>query len=159
MALTIEMLNLPTDPYFRLKYSWDMILCIEDFIRCINLHKTDLKSPRNTQLMNFMVWQGDKNFNPGGVLKDYIYLEANSFFQYAKKLKNEGKKMPLLPDYIEEIKVFRDKIVGHKDFREYFKSFEDWRKAHDNVNKAIAIDKLIKDVDDYYHEVLKNDSD
>lgn len=142
--------------YFRLKYSWDMILSIEDFINCVGLHKTDLKSPRNIGLMNFNKdVLNNKDYNPAGVLKDYIYLEANSFFKYAKKLKNEGKDMPNLPNYLEELKIFRDKVVGHRDAKEYFKSPEDWIKAHQRINKIIPIQKLIKDVNDYYEEFLK----
>ena len=140
---------------FRLKYSWDMILSIEDFINCINLHKKDLKSPRNIGLMNFMKdFYSNKDFNPAGVLKDYIYLEANSFFQYAKKLKDKIKNMPELPNYLKELKIFRNKVVAHKDFNENYKSYEDWIKAHQEINRIISIGKLIKDVDKYYKEVL-----
>jgi len=145
---------LPED--FRLRHSWDMILCIEDFINCINLHKADLKSPRNIGLMKFMAFfQNKKDFNPAGVLKDYIYLEANSFFQYAKKLKNKGKCMPKLPNYLKELRDFRDKSIGHKDAKEYYKSPEDWIKAQEEINKIIPIQKLIKDVNEYYEETLK----
>src|SRR3989344_6501184 len=104
-------------PYIRLKYSWDMILCLNDFINCIGLHKEDLKEPRNIGLMNFMRdFHGNKYFNPAGVLKDYIYLEANSFFEYAEKLKKSGdENMPDLPDYLKELKSFRNQITGHRD--------------------------------------------
>jgi len=141
---------------FRLRYSWDMILCIEDFINCINLHKADLKSPRNIGLMNFMKeFQNNKDFNPAGVLKDYIYLEASSFFEYAKKLKKKYKNMPKLPDYIEELKTFRNKVVAHRDSKEFYKSYVDWIEAHEGINKLIPIQKLIKDVNEYYKEVQR----
>ena len=83
--------------YIRLKYCWDMILCLNDFINCISLHRADLKSLRNIGLMNFMKdFYGNKEFNPAGVLKDYIYLEASSFFEYAKELKlTKGDKIAL----------------------------------------------------------------
>jgi len=149
------MINIPANDYFRLTYSWDMILCIDDFINCIGLHKTDLKSPRNIGLMNFEEFRGNENFNPAGVLKDYIYLEANSFFQYAKKLKNKGKNMPNLPNYLEELKTFRNKVVGHRDAQGYYKSSEDWIRAQEENNKIIPIQKLIKDVNEYYEEFLK----
>ena len=133
-----------------------MVLSIEDFINCINLHKVDLKSPRNIGLMNFMkFFRNDNDFNPAGVLKDYIYLETNSFFQYAKKLKDKYKDMPNLPNYLKELKKFRDKVVGHRDFKESYKSPEDWKKAHEEIQKLIPIPKLIKDVDEYHKEVLK----
>ena len=137
---------------FRLRYSWDLILCIEDFINCINLHKTNLKSPRNIDFMNFMASQNKKDFNPAIVLRDYIYLEANSFFQYAKKLKNRGEDMPKLPNYLKELQIFRDKVVAHKDFKEYYKSSEDWKKAHEKINKIIPIPKLIKNINKYFKE-------
>ena len=40
---------------FRLTYSWDMILCINDFINCVSLHKSDLKSPRNIGLVKLEI--------------------------------------------------------------------------------------------------------
>lgn len=142
----------PLGPYFRLLYSWDMILCLEDFINCINIHKTDLRSPRNKTLMVFF----GNQFNPAGVLKDYIYLEANSFFQYAKKCKNKGdKNMPNLPSYLEELKEFRDVLIGHRDFKEKFKSYEDFTRLHENISKLIPIKSLIKDIDSYYQEVKR----
>lgn len=132
---------------FRLKHSWDMILCMADFIECINIHKKDLKSPRNIGFMNFMKdFYKNKEFNPAGVLKDYIYLEANSFFQYAKKLKNKGNNMPELPNYLEKLKNFRNKIVGHKDFKENIKSAEDWIKEQQKIARIIPIQKLIEDI-------------
>ncbi len=141
-----------TDPYFRLKYSWDMILCIEDFINCIATHKADLKSPRNTQLMVFMKYfRKNESFNPAGVLKDYVYLEANSFFQYAKNLKDKGdKNIPNLPTYLKKLKEFRDRVVGHRDLNEGFKSYEEWIKAHEEIQKLIPIVHLIKDVTEFY---------
>jgi hypothetical protein len=148
-----------TDTYFRIRYSLDMILSIEDFINCISLHKTELKSPRNVGLMNFMRdFYGNKNFNPAGVLKDYIYLEACSFFHYAKKLKNEGKNIPDLPNYFKELKDFRDKVVAHKDYKECYKSYEDWTEAHEGIQKLIPIPKLIKDVQAFYDKVIKEQS-
>lgn len=143
--------------YFRLTYSWDMILSIEDFINCISLHKADLKSPRNIGLVNFNKdFLNNKDFNPGGVLKDYIYLEANSFFQYAKKLKEKDKKiMPKLPDYLKELKSFRDIMVGHRDFKEKYEFPKDWIKSQEEINKKIPIQKLIKDVNEYYEEFKK----
>lgn len=147
-----------TTKYSRLTYSWDMILSIEDFINCINLHKADLKSPRNIGLMNFNKdFLNNKNFNPAGVLKDYIYLEANSFFQYAKELKlSKGdKNMPNLPNYLKKLKNFRDIMVGHRDAKEKSKFPEGWINLQEQNNKLIPIKKLIKDVDDYYKEVMK----
>ena len=77
--------KIPLGPYTRLTYSWDLVLCLADFIRCIGVNKKDLKSPRNKQLMLFrQIFYNDKEFNPGRVLSDYIYLEANSFFKYAE---------------------------------------------------------------------------
>ncbi len=141
---------------FRLSYSWDMILCIDDFINCINLHKTDLESPRNIYIMKFMSdFYNNKDFNPAGVLKDYIYLEANSFFQYAKKLQSKGEDMPKLPNYLKELKIFRDKVVGHRDSKEFHKSPEDWIKSNQEINKIIPIPKLIKDVHEYMESVRK----
>lgn len=144
---------------FRLRYSWDMILSIQDFIDCISHHKSDLKSPRNIGLMHFeRDFNNNKEYNPAGVLKDYIYLEANSFFQYAKKLKNKGKKyedLPELPNYLKELENFRNKVVGHRDFKESFNSPQDWLEAHRKITKIIPIPKLIKEVDEYFKEVLR----
>jgi hypothetical protein len=143
-------------PYIRLKYSWDMILCLKDFIDCIDLHKIDLKSSRNIDLMDFNKMIGHKNFNPAGVLKDYIYLEANSFFEYAKILKSNGdKNMPELPVYLEELKTFRDIMVGHRDKKEIIKFPAGWIELQEKTAKLIPIQQLIKDVDKYYQEVKK----
>ncbi len=146
--------------YPRLTYSWDMILSIEDFINCIGLHKTDLKSPRNIILMNYMIFfKNKKDFNPAGVLKDYIYLEANSFFQYAKELKlgKGDKNMPDLPNYLKELKNFRDMMVGHRDKRGKIKFPEGWIDLQEQNSKSVPIKKLIKDVDNYYKEVMKKE--
>lgn len=143
-------------PYIRLKYSWDLIFSIEDFINCIGLHKTELKSPRNIGLMNFMRdFYGNKDFNPAGVLKDYIYLEANSFFEYAKKLKSNGdKNMPDLPNYLDTLKKFRDVAVGHRDKNEKLEFPKCWVELQQNTAKLIPIKQLIKDVDEYYQKVI-----
>ena len=143
-------------PYIRLKYSWDMISCLEDFINCVGIHKADLKSPRNIGLMDFEKFRGNENFNPAGVLKDYIYLEANSFFEYAKKLKISGdKNMPDLPNYLKELKNFRDVMVGHRDRKEKINFPKGWFELQESTNKLIPIKQLIKDVDAYYQEVMK----
>lgn len=144
-------------PYIRLKYSWDLIFSIEDFINCINLHKIELKSPRNIGLMNFMRdFYGNKDFNPGGILKDYIYLEANSFFEYAKKLKSNGdKNMPDLPDYLKELDYFRNVMVGHRDKKEEINFPQGWIELQEKTAKLIPIKQLIKDIDKYYQEVIK----
>ena len=143
--------------YIRLKYSWDMILCLNDFINCIGLHKEDLKDPRNTGLMNFMKdFHGNKEFNPAGVLKDYIYLEANSFFEYAKKLKLIGdKNMPDLPSYLVELKKFRNVMAAHRDNRENINFPQDWVELQENTAKSIPIKQLIEDIENYYKEVIK----
>lgn len=143
-------------PYIRLKYSWDMILCLADFIQCVGLHKKDLKDPRNIGLMNFEEMLGNKEFNPAGVLKDYIYLEANSFFEYAKKLKDRGdKNIPELPNYLKELKNFRNLLAGHRDKKEIIKFPEDWLKLQGEISKLIPIENLIHDVESYYQEVIK----
>jgi len=144
-------------PYIRLKYSWDMILCLNDFINCIGLHKEDLKDSRNIGLMNFMKdFHNNKDFNPASVLKDYIYLEANSFFEYAKKLKLGGdKNMPELPSYLEILKKFRDVMAGHRDKKEKINFPQGWFELQENTAKSIPIKQLIKDVDEYYKEVIK----
>ena len=144
-------------PYIRLKYSWDMILCLNDFINCVGTHKSDLKSPRNIGLMNFKKMLGDENFNPAGVLKDYIYLEANSFFEHAKELKlSKGdKNMPDLPNYIKDLENFRDVMVGHRDKKEKLCFPNGWIELQEKIAKLIPIQKLIGDVDAYYQEVMK----
>ena len=144
-------------PYIRLEYSWDLILCINDFINCIGLHKTDLKSPRNVNLMNFMKdFFNNEDFNPAGILKDYIYLEANSFFEYAKNLKSRGdKNMPDLPDYLEMLKDFRDVMVGHRDKKGKIEFPKGWIELQESTNKLIPIKQLIKDVCEYHQEVIK----
>ena len=134
-----------------------MILCLNDFINCIALHRADLKSPRNIGLMNFMRdFKGNKNFNPAGVLKDYIYLEANSFFEYAKKLKPErDENLPHLPNYLKELKKFRDLMVGHRDNKEKINFPEGWIELQETTAKLIPIQQLIDDVDKYYREVIE----
>jgi len=139
---------------FRLTHSWDMILCLEDFINCINLHKSSLKSPRNIGFMNFMkLFYGQNEFNPAGILKDYIYLEANSFFQYAKKLIKKGRKMPELPIYLEDLRIFRNRVVAHKDDEERLKSDGEWINEQQKIAKLIPIQKLIGDVKKYYSKI------
>lgn len=145
--------------YPRLRYSWDMIHCLWDFIECIGNNKFQLKDERNLNLMAFMRdFHRDSNFNPGGVLKDYIYLEANSFFQYAKDLKKQrnDKNIPGLPDYVGKLKSFRDLIVGHRDHRERVKFPEGWIMEQEKISKIISIKKLINDVDRIYLEILAN---
>lgn len=145
-----------TNEELRLRYSWDLILCIEDFINCINLHKQDLKSPRNISIMQYRKdLCNDKNYNPALALNDYIYLEANSFFQYAKKLKDKNKKMPDLPDYLPELKKYRNESIAHKDFKEKYKSGVDWMFHIEDINKLIPIKQIIKDVDEYYKKIYK----
>jgi hypothetical protein len=147
-------------PDIRLKYSWDMILCLNDFIQCIGLHKNDLKDPRNIGLMEFKKMLGDKNFNPRGVLKDYIYLEANSFFDYAKKLKNGGdKNMPELPSYLKKLKDFRNVMAAHRDKNGEINFPQDWIILQEKTAKLIPIDKLIKNIDVYYTEAIKRYKD
>ncbi len=149
-------IKIPLSSYYRLRYSWDMILSIEDFIDCIAVHKNDLKSPRNIGLMEFMkFFYNNKDFNPSGVLKDYIYLEANSFFEFAKilKLTKGHKDMPDLPDYLKELKNFRDIMVGHRDRREKIAFPQGWFELQEKNSKLIPIKKLIKDVDDYFHSL------
>lgn len=149
-----EKIEIPSESYLRLKYSWDMVLSTEDFINCIALNKKDLKSPTNIGLMGFMnYFSKNKDFNPAGVLKDYIYLESNSFFEYAKLLKlGKGyKNMPDLPNYFEKLKNFRDVMVGHRDKKETIKSPQGWVELQESTSKLIPIKKLIKDVDDYFH--------
>lgn len=144
-------------PYVRLKYCWDMILCLDDFINCIGIHKSDLKSPRNIGLMSFMRdFHRKKDFNPAGVLKDYIYLEADSFFQYAKKLKTKGdKNIPELPSYLKELRDFRNQMTGHRDDNERINFPEGWIKLQEDTAKLIPIKQLIKDIDNFYKEVIK----
>jgi len=145
-------------PYIRLKYCWDMILCLNDFINCIALHRVDLKSPRNIGLMNFMRdFRGNKNFNPAGVLKDYIYLEADSFFEYAKKLKSAGyENLPDLPNYLKGLKKFRNVMAGHRDNKEKINFPEGWIELQETTAKLIPIQQLINDVDRYYGEIIRN---
>jgi len=141
---------------FRLRHSWDMMHCINDFINCIGLHKADLKSPMNIGFMKFNKDVLKKpNVNPGGVLKDYIYLEANSFFQYVKKLKKNGMDMPDLPSYLEELNIFRNRVVAHKDFDERFQSLGDWIEAQQKINQVVSTKKLIEDVNEYYEKFKK----
>jgi len=149
--------KIPLGPYARLTYSWDMVLCLADFIHCIGLNKKDLKSPRNKQLMEFkQIFYNDKEFNPGGVLSDYIYLEANSFFKYAKKLKSSGdKNIPDLPDYLKDLEDFRNVMVGHRDVKENYSFFEDWMGLQEKISKLIPKEKLVRDVDFYYQEVMR----
>ena len=145
-------------PYIRLKYSWDMILSLQDFIDCIGLHKTSLKSPRNIGLMQFRKdFFNDHKFNPGGVLKDYVYLEVSSFFKYAKELKmSKGdKNLPELPSYVNELEKFRDVMVGHRDRKEKVKFPDGWIVIQEKTAKSIPIATLIKDVNAYYQEVVK----
>jgi len=148
----MEKCKIPSEAYSSLKYSWDMILSIEDFINCIDIHKKDLKSPRNIGLMNFRRdFCNDKEFNPAGVLKDYIYLEAHSFFKIAKKLKSNGMKMPEIPPYFDSLETFRNNMPAHRNLHGKYKFPEDWRELQEKTNKLIPIKKLIKDVNDYFH--------
>ena len=148
--------KVPSDSYIRLKYSWDMILCLDDFINCVNLHKKDLKNPRNTGLMKFRRdFYKDTEFNPAGVLKDYIYLEANSFFECAKMLKSsKGVRMPDLPTYLKELKNFRDVMVGHRDKKRESKFPEGWMMLQEEIQKLIPVKKLIKDINDYFQSLV-----
>jgi len=151
--------EIPQESYIRLKYSWDMILCLEDFINCIALHKKDLKSLRNVGLINFnRDFLNNKNFNPAGVLKDYIYLEANSFFKCAKKLKlSKGMKDILdLPNYLKELENFRDIMVAHRDVKEKSNFPEGWLRLLQHISKLIPIKTLVKDVDDYFNQLQSN---
>jgi hypothetical protein len=105
--------------------------------------------------MNFKKALGNKNFNPAGVLKDYIYLEANSFFEYAQKLKLSGdKNMPDLPNYFKELKKFRNGMPGHRDKEEKINFPQDWIELQEHTAKLIPIDKLIIDIDVYYKKVM-----
>jgi hypothetical protein len=98
----------------------------------------------------------NKDFNPGGVLKDYIYLEANSFFEYARILKSTGdKNMPDLPSYLKELKDFRDIMVGHRDKKGKLNFPNEWIELQEKTAKLIPIKQLIKDIDEYYKEVKR----
>ena len=99
----------------------------------------------------------DDKFNPGGVLKDYIYLEASSFFKYAKELKlSKGdKNLPDLPSYVNQLEKFRDLMIGHRDRKEKVKFPVEWIALQEKIAKLIPIAALIKDVDSYYQEVIR----
>ncbi|MBT3985502.1 hypothetical protein HOD38_05115 [archaeon] len=149
-----EKFKISPEAYKRLEYSWDMIHCIEDFINCIALHKKDLKSPRNIGLMNFMRdFSKVKDFNPAVVLRDYIYLEAHSFFKYINKLKSKRilKNIPELPSYFRDLEVFRNSMPAHRDIHENHTFPADWIRLQEKTNKLIPIKMLIKDVDDYFN--------
>jgi len=147
----MEKCKSPSQSYQSLNYSWDMVYCIEDFINCIDIHKKDLKSPRNIGLMNFRYLLNDKDFNPAGVLKDYIYLEAHSFFKIAKKLKSNGVKMPEIPPYFDDLEKFRNNMPAHRNLEGKYKFPEDWIELQEKTSKLIPIKKLIKDIDVYFH--------
>ena len=128
----------------------------QDFIECINLHKSDLNSPRNIGLMEFQKLIGNKDFNPAGVLKDYIYLEANSFFKYAKKAKANGdKNIPNLPEYLEDLENFRDVMVGHRDAKEKVLFPEEWIELQEKTTNLIPIKKLIQDINTCYGLIME----
>ncbi len=99
----------------------------------------------------------NEHFNPGGVLKDYIYLEASSFFKYAKELKSSknDQNLPDLPSYIDELKDFRDVMVAHRDRKEKLKFPDDWHDLQRKIATSIPIVTLVKDVNDYYQEVMR----
>lgn len=150
-----EKSEIPPSSYVRLQYSRDLILSTEDFINGVALHKKDLKSPANIGLMNFMKIIGNNDFNPAGLLKEYIYLEANSFFEIAKYLKDSKghTNMPALPDYFEKLHELRNKFIAHRDKKEKIKFPEDWADYLGEIGRLIPMKKLIKDVNDYFLSV------
>jgi len=148
--------------YPRLRYSWDMIHCLWDFIECIKENRDELKDPRNINLMGFMRdFHKDFNFNPAGVLKDYMYLEGNSFFQYAKNLKTQknDENIPELPNYLKELKRFRNIMVGHRDFKEKVKFPDGWVIEQEKMARILPVARLMEDIDNIYTEILKRQRD
>jgi len=72
------------------------------------------------------------------------------------KLKDGGdKNIPNLPDYLKELENFRNIMVGHRDAKEKYSSFEDWIKLQQDISKLIPIEKLVKDIDLYYQEITR----
>jgi|SRR3972149_3834818 len=145
--------TLPQGSYFRLAYSHERIMVIVDFIKLINKHLTELEYPSNK---NF-VYEGSK-FSPTETLYDYIYLEADCFFQYAKKcLSKKDRNMPPLPKYHETLHWFRNKILGHRDIDEAFQTTTEWIEVHQKMDSEVKPTQLIKDIDEYYKEVRKRE--
>ena len=57
-------------------------------------------------------------------------------------------------DYLKELKSFRNQITGHRDKDEKINFPNDWIELQEKINKLIPIDKIIKDVNAYYQEVM-----
>ena len=63
--------------------------------------------------------------------------------------------MPDLPNYLEELKNFRDVMAGHRDKKEKIEFPKGWVELQEKTAKLIPIKQPIKDVDNYYKEVIK----
>ena len=88
--------------------------------------------------------------------KTVDYHIKSGFFKYAKKLKSSGdKNIPDLPDYLKDLEDFRNVMVGHRDVKENYSFFEDWIGLQEKISKLIPREKLVKDVDFYYQEVMR----
>ena len=62
--------------------------------------------------------------------------------------------MPNLPNYLKELKNFRDVMVGHRDKKMLCKFPNDWINLQEKTQKLIPIKDIIRDVDNYFRELI-----
>lgn len=153
--------SLPQQKYFRLSYSFEVVMKLLDFINVINKHSTDLQWPGNKKVV-----EATNNFKPSQCLYEFIILEISTFYTNASQHLNEG--FPEIPHYWEILKKFRDAMPGHRDNKQQFKIIADWMSIYrkvDNINSSgierwdsltegmKGMDKIMADFKNYFKEL------
>lgn len=140
--------------YERLNFAFVRIDLLMDYIRILNDHKTELKSPGSKVIV-----ESGKNFQLT-TLYEYIILEITSFYDLVRKIKEDTKiaELPDLPPYWEVIITFRNEITAHLDRHGKYKTIAEWMEQYSKVD-AIGIDNIIGQFKkDYFkcYELLKS---
>ena len=142
--------SLPMIPYFRLAYSNDRIKCLVDFANLINRHRDEFEHQSNKNFAG----EGSP-YSPTTILNEYICLEADCFYQYARKCLEEGdKNMPDLPNYYEYLHALRDKILAHRDIDGDLNKTSSWMNMLEKLDEQVTMDNLVSEVDEYFKEVM-----
>jgi hypothetical protein len=140
--------TLPMKKYFRLAYSFEVVMKILDFKVLIDKYKSELEWIGNKELVS-----STDNFKPSESLNEFIILEISSFYTNAHNFIEMGDDLPQIPPYWKILKDFRDAIPGHRDKEENFKVISDWITAHQKVDD-IGLNNIISDFKDYFKNLL-----
>ena len=143
--------NFPTTKEFNLDTSYRRVRAIIDFMQVIEKNANQLEDPTNIECVK-------KGVNPSAILLDYIILEIHNYYNNIRIMKNEGKLLPDLPDYLDALRDFRNASPGHRDKKHKFKTLADHTQ---NVKRLdlIGVLKIVEDFIDYHSKIKTNKKD